>query len=85
MHGCRWFVEHRLDEVDLAMNKFVYCYFTAAATFFAPELSHARMSWAKNAVMIAITDDLYDVKGSYEEKKKLIELLQVYVKNPILN
>nr|A0A5P8DI06.2 RecName: Full=Ent-atiserene synthase KSL1, chloroplastic; Flags: Precursor [Isodon japonicus] len=76
----RWFVENRLDELEFARHKsaYYYCYFAAAATFFAPELSDARMSWAKNALMTTMVDDLFDVTGSVEEMKNLIQLVELW-------
>lgn len=59
----------------------MYSYFSAAASFASPELSDARMSWAKNSALIGIIDDLYDVRGSVEEKENLIQLVELYVIN----
>ncbi|KAI3456651.1 hypothetical protein Pfo_013314 [Paulownia fortunei] len=74
----RWVVENRLDELKFARRKSAYCYFSAAATFFAPELSDARMSWAKNGVLTTVVDDFFDVGGSIEELKNLIQLVEVW-------
>ncbi|KAL9389038.1 hypothetical protein Peur_017643 [Populus x canadensis] len=45
--GCR----QRLDKLKFARQKEGYCHFSAAATLFAPKLSDARISWAKNGVL----------------------------------
>lgn len=82
--SCRWIIENRLDELKFARRKSAYCYFSAAGTFFAPELSDARMSWAKNGVLTTVVDDFFDVGGSVEELKNLIQLVEVYVPIPIL-
>ncbi|PIN08369.1 Ent-kaurene synthase [Handroanthus impetiginosus] len=74
----RWVIENRLDELKFARRKSAYCYFSAAATSFAPELSDARMSWAKNAVLTTVVDDFFDVGGSLEELKNLIKLVEVW-------
>ncbi|PIN08371.1 Ent-kaurene synthase [Handroanthus impetiginosus] len=74
----RWVIENRLDELKFARSKSSYCYFSAAATSFAPELSDARMSWAKNAVLITVVDDFFDVGGSLEELKNLIQLVEAW-------
>ncbi|KAH9646275.1 Ent-kaur-16-ene synthase [Citrus sinensis] len=71
-----WVVEKRLDKLKFARQKQTYCYFSVAATLFSPELSDARMSWAKNAVLTTIVDDFYDLGGSEEELLNLIELLE---------
>ena len=81
---CRWVVEKRLDKLKFARQKQTYCYFSVAATLFSPELSDARMSWAKNAVLTTIVDDFYDLGGSEEELLNLIELLERYVPSPFL-
>lgn len=72
----RWVVERRLDKLKFARQKEAYCYFSAAATLFAPELSDARMSWAKNGVLTTVVDDFFDVGGSEEELVNLIELIE---------
>ncbi|KAL0306082.1 UNVERIFIED_CONTAM: Ent-kaurene synthase TSP4, chloroplastic [Sesamum radiatum] len=74
----RWVAENRLDELKFARRKSAYCYFSAAATFFAPELSDARMSWAQNGVLTTVVDDFFDVGGSMEELKNLIHLVEAY-------
>lgn len=75
-HIERWVVERRLDKLKFARQKEAYCYFSAAATLFAPELSDARMSWAKNGVLTTVVDDFFDVGGSEEELVNLIELIE---------
>nr|AZB50370.1 terpene synthase 2 [Nepeta racemosa] len=74
----RWLIENRLDELKFARSKSAYCYFSAAATFFAPELSDARMSWAKSGVLTTVVDDFFDVGGSMEELKNLIQLVELW-------
>lgn len=82
-HVNRWVVERRLDKLKFARQKEAYCYFSAAATLFAPELSDARMSWAKNGVLTTVVDDFFDVGGSEEELVNLIELIERYVSFPL--
>lgn len=72
----RWVVEKRLDKLKFARQKQAYCYFSVAAALFAPELSGARMSWAKNAVLTTVVDDFFDIGGSDEELVNLMELLE---------
>nr|QIA61389.1 terpene synthase 4 [Chiococca alba] len=72
----RWVADNRLDKLKFARQKSAYCYFSAAATIFSPELSDARISWAKNGVLTTLVDDFFDVGGSLEELKKLIELVE---------
>nr|GMC95701.1 ent-kaur-16-ene synthase, chloroplastic [Ipomoea batatas] len=72
----RWVVKNRLDTLKFARQKSAYCYFSAAATLFPPELSDARISWAQNGVLTTVVDDFFDVGGSIEELKNLIHLVE---------
>ncbi|KAK7401598.1 hypothetical protein VNO78_13208 [Psophocarpus tetragonolobus] len=72
----RWVVEFRLDKLEFARQKLSYCYFSGAATLFSPELSDARISWAKNGVLTTVVDDFFDVGGSEEELVDLIRLVE---------
>lgn len=76
---CRWVVENRLDQLQFARQKLAYCYFSVAATLFPPELSDARISWAKNGVLTTVVDDFFDVGGSEKELVDLIQLVEKYV------
>jgi len=76
---CRWVVESRLDKLTFARQKLAYCYFSGAATLFSPELSDARISWAKNGVLTTVVDDFYDVGGSEKELVDLIQLVEKYI------
>ncbi|KAM2057932.1 hypothetical protein ACFX16_030568 [Malus domestica] len=75
-HLERWVVEHRLDKLKFARQKQAYCYLSAAADLFPPELSDARMSWAKNAFLTTVVDDFFDIDGSEEELINLIQLVE---------
>ncbi|XP_047170318.1 ent-kaurene synthase TSP4, chloroplastic isoform X1 [Vigna umbellata] len=72
----RWVVESRLDQLQFARQKLAYCYFSVAATLFPPELSDARISWAKNGVLTTTVDDFFDVGGSEKEQVDLIQLVE---------
>ncbi|XXG69080.1 hypothetical protein AAC387_Pa06g2033 [Persea americana] len=75
-HLDRWVKETRLDQLKFARQKLTYCYFSAAATLFSPDLSDARVSWAKNGVLTTVVDDFYDIGGSREELVNLIQLVE---------
>lgn len=81
--GNRWLIRNRLDKLKFAREKSAYCYFSAAATIFHPELSDARMSWAKNGVLTTVVDDFFDVGGSMEELNNLIQLFKKYM-SPVI-
>nr|WBW04232.1 TPS [Ficus pyriformis]WBW04345.1 terpene synthase [Ficus semicordata] len=72
----RWVAENRLDKLKFARQKLAYCYFSGAATLFAPELSEARIWWAKNGVLTTVVDDFFDVGGSEDELLNLIQLME---------
>ncbi len=78
-HVNRWVIESRLDKLKFARQKLAYCYFSGAATLFSPELSDARISWAKNGVLTTVVDDFFDIGGSEEELVNLIQLVEKYV------
>ncbi|MBA0823191.1 hypothetical protein Goarm_019938 [Gossypium armourianum] len=72
----RWVREKRLDKLKFARQKLAYCYFSAAATLCSPELSDARLTWAKNGVLTTVVDDFFDVGGSEDELLNLIQLVE---------
>ncbi|KAK9088194.1 hypothetical protein Scep_027276 [Stephania cephalantha] len=72
----RWYEEYKLHELKFARQKLASCYFSAAATLYQPELSDARISWAKNGVLTTVVDDFFDVGSSTEEQLNLIELIK---------
>ena len=49
---------------------------------FPPELSYARILWAKNGVLTTIVDDFFDVGGSKEELENLVTLVEMYGPRP---
>ncbi|XP_073001486.1 ent-kaur-16-ene synthase, chloroplastic isoform X7 [Typha latifolia] len=71
-----WVKENKLDQLEFARQKLTFCYLSAAATLFSPEISDARISWAKNGVLTTVVDDFFDVGGSREELENLIALVE---------
>ncbi|KAK6930491.1 Terpene synthase, metal-binding domain [Dillenia turbinata] len=71
----RWEREFRLDKLKFARRKLVACALSAAAMLFAPELSDARISWIKHAVLTYVVDDFFDVGSSQQEQENLTHLL----------
>ncbi|MED6123315.1 hypothetical protein PIB30_047971 [Stylosanthes scabra] len=78
----RWVMESKLDKLEFARQKLAYCYFSAAAIYFAPELSDVRISLTKKSVLVTIVDDFYDVGSTEDEKLNLVQLMEEY--SPIL-
>lgn len=74
----RWFTDNKFSHLKFARQKLLYCYFSAAATLFSPELSAARVVWAKNGVITTVIDDFFDVGGSSEEIHGFVEAVRVW-------
>ncbi|XP_054816452.1 ent-kaur-16-ene synthase, chloroplastic-like [Prosopis cineraria] len=72
----RWFMESGMDKLQFPRPKVAYSYLTAAGTHVEPELHEARMSWAKNGLLVCVSDDMYDVWGSEEDQIRLVELME---------
>ncbi|GKE74694.1 Ent-kaur-16-ene synthase, chloroplastic-like protein, partial [Tanacetum coccineum] len=72
----RWVVENKLDQLKFARQKTAYCYFSVAATLSSPELSDARISWAKSSILTTVIDDFFDVGGSMDELANLIQCVE---------
>ncbi|XP_031283334.1 ent-kaur-16-ene synthase, chloroplastic-like isoform X2 [Pistacia vera] len=72
----RWVAENRLDRLKFARLTTVYAEFIGAATLLSPELSDARISWAKGIVLTTVIDDFFDVGGSLEELVNLVQLVE---------
>ncbi|CAO2036454.1 unnamed protein product [Urochloa humidicola] len=77
-HLDSWVKESRLDQLPFARQKLSYFYLSAAGTIFTPELSDARILWAKNGVLTTVVDDFFDVGGSTEELENLITLVEMW-------
>ncbi|WVZ87068.1 hypothetical protein U9M48_033763 [Paspalum notatum var. saurae] len=73
-----WVKESRLDQLPFARQKLAYFYLSAAGTMFPPELSDARILWAKNGVLTTVVDDFFDVGGSKEELENLVALVEMW-------
>ncbi|XP_056165006.1 terpene synthase 6, chloroplastic-like [Syzygium oleosum] len=72
----RWIKEKKLDKLKFAQYKWAYCYFSSAATMLPPQLSDARLCWAKHALLTAVVDDFFDFVGSAEELENLVQLFK---------
>ncbi|KAG6510971.1 ent-kaur-16-ene synthase, chloroplastic-like isoform X1 [Zingiber officinale] len=76
-----WVKDNKLDQLEFARQKHTYCYFSAAATLFSPQMSDARISWAKNSILTTVVDDFFDIGGSREELHDLISLVEKWDAN----
>ncbi|KAM0916838.1 hypothetical protein ACQ4PT_009874 [Festuca glaucescens] len=80
-HLDSWVKESRLDQLPFARQKVAYFYLSAAGTMFLPELSEARIIWAKNGALTTVVDDFFDVGGSQEELENLTALAEMWDKH----
>ncbi|XP_071706508.1 ent-kaurene synthase 2, chloroplastic-like [Rutidosis leptorrhynchoides] len=71
-----WVVDNKLDKLKFARQKTAYCYFSVAATLSSPELSNARISWAKSSILTTVIDDFFDIGGSMDELANLIQCVE---------
>ncbi|KAM0922160.1 hypothetical protein ACQ4PT_006384 [Festuca glaucescens] len=78
LHIESWVKGNRLDQLRFARQRQTYCYLSAVATIFPPELSDTRISWVKNAILTTIVDDFFDIGGSKEELENLITLVEMW-------
>lgn len=72
----RWFRESGMDKLEFPRAKVAYCYIVALVGNGSPELSKARLSWAKSGLALGIVDDFFDVWGSQEEQINLLHLME---------
>ncbi|MCL7028698.1 hypothetical protein MKW94_025769 [Papaver nudicaule] len=74
----RWIKENRLDKLKFSrhVKTLTYIYFSTATTLFSPEVSDARLMWAKNAVLTTMVDDFFDGGGSREELVNFSKLVE---------
>ncbi|XP_042756891.1 ent-kaurene synthase 1, chloroplastic isoform X1 [Lactuca sativa] len=72
----RWVVENRLDKLKFARQKTAYCYFSAASFLSSPDLSDARISWAKSSILTTVIDDFFDVGGSMDELVNFVHIIE---------
>ena len=57
-------------------EKTAYCYFAVAASTSLPQDSEIRMMVAKSAIVITVSDDFYDMKGSLDDLEKITDAIQ---------
>lgn len=74
-------MENRLDKLKFARQKTAYCYFSAASFLSSPDLSDARISWAKSSILTTVIDDFFDVGGSMDELVNFVHIIEKYIHN----
>ncbi|KAK1412196.1 hypothetical protein QVD17_33234 [Tagetes erecta] len=71
----RWLVENKLDKIK-SRQRMDYCYFSGASVISSPELSDARITWAKSSYLVTLVDDFFDVDGYMDELVNLIQCVE---------
>ncbi|KAI3468362.1 hypothetical protein Pfo_025025 [Paulownia fortunei] len=72
----RWYTDCRLDSLKFGRNVLHVSHFLTSAIFGDPELSDARLSYAKTIMLVTLIDDFFDHYGSKEESYKILELVK---------
>nr|UXG91345.1 (+)-kaurene synthase [Callicarpa americana] len=72
----RWYADNRLDSMKYGRNVLRISHFLSSAIFCDPELSDARVSYAKTVTLVTLLDDFFDYYGSREESLMIIELIK---------
>ncbi|KAF2320390.1 hypothetical protein GH714_027368 [Hevea brasiliensis] len=71
-----WIKKYGINNLKYTRPTIRYAFFAIASTFFQPNFSNTRMSWAKNSVLATAVDDFFDFAGSMEELLNLIDLIE---------
>ncbi|KAD7116970.1 hypothetical protein E3N88_04238 [Mikania micrantha] len=71
----RWMAEYKLDKMK-SRQKMAYCYFSVTSILSSPELSDARIAWAKAGYLVTILDDFFDIEGSEDELMNLLHCVE---------
>lgn len=74
----RWVMDFKLDTLKFARLKTAYSYFAVTSILSSPELSDARISWAKSVILVTVIDDFFDIVGSMEELVNLVQIVDKY-------
>ncbi|XP_012841016.1 PREDICTED: beta-phellandrene synthase (neryl-diphosphate-cyclizing), chloroplastic-like [Erythranthe guttata] len=78
----RWYSDCGLDRLNFGRDALRMAHFMASAIFGDRQLVDARMSFAKNVVLIARIDDFFDQHGSREESYKILDLVKEWNEKP---
>lgn len=68
-----------LSDMGFGRERTTYSYFVAAASVSLPYDSIIRSITAKGAIIITLTDDFFDTKGSLDELNLLTNAIKRYV------
>lgn len=72
----RWNTSCKFPDLEFARQKFLECYFSAAATLFEPEMAQARVVWAQCYVLITVLDDYFDNCAPVDELRIFLQAVR---------
>nr|AZB50375.1 terpene synthase 1 [Prunella vulgaris] len=78
----RWYADCRLDTLKFGRDVVRVANFLTSAIFGEPELSDARLIFAKHIVLVTCIDEFFDHGGSKEESYKILELVEEWKEKP---
>nr|UXG91344.1 miltiradiene synthase [Callicarpa americana] len=78
----RWYADCRLDTLKYGRDVVRVSNFLTSAIFGDPELSEARLAYAKHIVLVTRIDDFFDHYGSREESYEILELVKEWKEKP---
>nr|A0A2K9RFZ2.1 RecName: Full=Class I diterpene synthase 2, chloroplastic; Short=VacTPS2; AltName: Full=(13S)-vitexifolin A synthase; AltName: Full=9,13-epoxylabda-14-ene synthase; AltName: Full=Viteagnusin D synthase; Flags: Precursor [Vitex agnus-castus]AUT77121.1 class I diterpene synthase [Vitex agnus-castus] len=78
----RWYEDCRLDKLNYGRDVLRISYFVSSAIIGDPELSDARLAFAKYCVLTTCIDDFFDHAGSREESYRILELVKEWKEKP---
>ncbi|KAL5989315.1 hypothetical protein ACLOJK_010214 [Asimina triloba] len=63
----RWVKDHGICSLGFGREKTAYCYFAVATTMYHTHMTEARMTAAKNGLLLTIIDDFFDCYATLDE------------------
>ncbi|TKY59317.1 (E,E)-geranyllinalool synthase [Spatholobus suberectus] len=72
----RWSQNNGLTNMGFGREKTTYCYYAIAAATSYPHDSYIRNFVAKNAILITVVDDFFDMEGSLSELEGLTDAVK---------
>ncbi|KAF8391391.1 hypothetical protein HHK36_023695 [Tetracentron sinense] len=74
----RWTKDYGLSDMGFGREKTTYCYFAVATSSSLPYNSETRIIATKSAVLVTVTDDFFDMKGSLDELESLTDAIRIW-------
>jgi hypothetical protein len=74
----RWNETCKFPDLEFARQKFLECYFSAAATLFEPDMAQARVVWTQCYVLITVLDDYFDNCAPVDELRVFLQAVRAW-------